>query len=370
MIGISQLVGMIPEGLPVAMTIALAVGVQRMARRRAVVRRLAAVETLGSTTVICTRQDRHADAQRDDRDRALPARTAESSTVTGAGYAPEGAFLAGRRARSIRERRSDAAARCSRPACCATTRSSHGPSDAEPRWRPIGDPTEVALLTLGDQGRRRPRRRCARAAPRRAEIPFDPAAQMMATQHEHARRLAASSSRARPRSCSSCARGGASGTATRSRSTTTARRAMRDAAERMARARAARARGRRRRAMARSTDARASPRFAGRATLLGLVGQIDPPRPEVTRRGRALSRGRDPAGHGDRRPQGDRAAPSPGRSASRATGDGASTARSSSDVRRRAGGAHRRHLRLRARAPGAEAAHRRGVPAAAARSWR
>ena len=54
MVAISQVVGVIPEGLPVAMTIALAVGVQRMARRRVVVRRLAAVETLGSTTVICT----------------------------------------------------------------------------------------------------------------------------------------------------------------------------------------------------------------------------------------------------------------------------------------------------------------------------
>src|SRR6185436_16034854 len=54
MVAISQVVGMIPEGLPVAMTIALAVGVQRMARRNAVVRRLGAVETLGSTTVICS----------------------------------------------------------------------------------------------------------------------------------------------------------------------------------------------------------------------------------------------------------------------------------------------------------------------------
>jgi len=54
MLAISQVVGMIPEGLPVAMTIALAVGVQRMARRQAVVRRLAAVETLGSTSVICS----------------------------------------------------------------------------------------------------------------------------------------------------------------------------------------------------------------------------------------------------------------------------------------------------------------------------
>jgi Ca2+-transporting ATPase len=54
MVAISQLVSTVPEGLPVAMTIALAVGMQRMAARRAIVRRLAAVESLGSTTVICT----------------------------------------------------------------------------------------------------------------------------------------------------------------------------------------------------------------------------------------------------------------------------------------------------------------------------
>ena len=54
MVAISQMVSVVPEGLPVAMTIALAVGMQRMARRGAIVRRLAAVETLGSTSVICT----------------------------------------------------------------------------------------------------------------------------------------------------------------------------------------------------------------------------------------------------------------------------------------------------------------------------
>ncbi len=53
-VSISQVVGMIPEGLPVAVTIGLSVGVQRMAKRRALVRKLAAVETLGSTTIICT----------------------------------------------------------------------------------------------------------------------------------------------------------------------------------------------------------------------------------------------------------------------------------------------------------------------------
>ena len=54
MVAISQMVSMVPEGLPVAMTIALAVGMQRMARRGAIVRRLAAVETLGSTSIICS----------------------------------------------------------------------------------------------------------------------------------------------------------------------------------------------------------------------------------------------------------------------------------------------------------------------------
>ena len=54
MVAISQMVSMVPEGLPVAMTIALAMGMQRMAARGAIIRRLSAVETLGSTTVICS----------------------------------------------------------------------------------------------------------------------------------------------------------------------------------------------------------------------------------------------------------------------------------------------------------------------------
>jgi magnesium-transporting ATPase (P-type) len=54
MVAISQMVSMVPEGLPVAVTIALSVGMQRMAKEGAIVRRLAAVETLGSTSVICS----------------------------------------------------------------------------------------------------------------------------------------------------------------------------------------------------------------------------------------------------------------------------------------------------------------------------
>jgi Ca2+-transporting ATPase len=54
MVALSQMVSTVPEGLPVAMTIALAVGMRRMAERGAIIRRLSAVETLGSTTVICS----------------------------------------------------------------------------------------------------------------------------------------------------------------------------------------------------------------------------------------------------------------------------------------------------------------------------
>jgi magnesium-transporting ATPase (P-type) len=180
MLGISQLVGTIPEGLPVAMTIALAVGVQRMARRRAVVRRLAAVETLGSTTVICT--DKTGTLTRNEMTAtALHLPGGPNVTVSGVGYAPEGRLLVdGAEVDPARDPRLRALLEAG--ALCNDAQL-HGPQESEPQWRPVGDPTEVALLTLAIKGgivigELRGR------SPRRAEIPFDPAAKMMATQHE------------------------------------------------------------------------------------------------------------------------------------------------------------------------------------------
>ena len=92
MLAISQVVGMVPEGLPVAMTIALAVGVQRMARRNAVVRRLAAVETLGSTTVICS--DKTGTLTKNEMTAtAVCLPSGRILSVTGAGYEPVGQFF-------------------------------------------------------------------------------------------------------------------------------------------------------------------------------------------------------------------------------------------------------------------------------------
>jgi hypothetical protein len=90
MVAISQMVSMVPEGLPVAMTIALAVGMQRMADRGAIIRRLSAVETLGSTTVICS--DKTGTLTRNEMTAvALWLPGGRQIGVGGIGYVPQGA---------------------------------------------------------------------------------------------------------------------------------------------------------------------------------------------------------------------------------------------------------------------------------------
>ncbi len=177
MVAISQIVGMVPEGLPVAMTIALAMGVQRMAARGAVVRRLSAVETLGSTTVICT--DKTGTLTKNEMtvtEVMLP--DARTLLVAGVGYAPDGDLQHDGTPMQIGN---DAALRALLEALvlCNDARL-HVEGDGV---TPLGDPTEVALLTLArkagldDDAVRA-------AAPRVAELPFDATSKMMASAHQ------------------------------------------------------------------------------------------------------------------------------------------------------------------------------------------
>ncbi len=275
LVGVSQVVGVIPEGLPVAMTVALAVGVQRMAGRRAVIRRLAAVETLGSTTVICT--DKTGTLTRNEMTvTAVALPDGRVLSITGAGYAPEGVFLdAGRQIELLAE--VDLRGLLEAVVLCNDGQLL-GPEESEPQWRPLGDPTEVALLTLAAKGGVLPDdlRACH---PRRAELPFDPGARMMATQHElggNAYVVVKGAPEAVLDMCRWARRSGRD-------------EELDETAQGEVLATASLMASRALRVLAVAVvdgavvDSRAGfTALRGRATLLGLVGQMDPPRPEVT----------------------------------------------------------------------------------------
>ncbi len=275
MIGISQLVGMIPEGLPVALTIALAVGVQRMARRGAVVRRLAAVETLGSTTVICS--DKTGTLTRNEMTvTTLALAAGRELTVTGVGYDPDGAFL-DEDGRVTDLLPADIRALVEAGVLCNDAQLVGPFDDPAPRWKPIGDPTEVALVTLGIKAGIIPAELRARMT-RRAEIPFDSATKLMATQHdtpEGSCVIVKGAPEVILELCHAVRRDGRDIDLDDA-----ARAALRDAADRMA-ARALRVLAIGVVAGGEVDGGAGFDAFRGRLTLLGMFGQIDPPRSEV-----------------------------------------------------------------------------------------
>ena len=171
-------VGAIPEGLPAAVTITLAIGVGRMARRRAVIRRLPAVETLGSTTVICS--DKTGTLTRNQMTVRAVQTADRRYDVTGAGYLPDGAITdaTGRPA----DLAADEALRWCLLAGAGCNDAALDVRDGQPVL--TGDPTEAALLVsagkagLGPAG-------IAAAFPRADVIPFSSERQFMATLHEH-----------------------------------------------------------------------------------------------------------------------------------------------------------------------------------------
>lgn len=184
MVAISQLVSMVPEGLPVAMTIMLAVGMQRMAKRGAVVRRLAAVETLGSTSVICS--DKTGTLTKNEMTvTALWLPGGRRIEVTGAGYSPVGTLIEAGQEIAIGGE-ADLNSLLEAVALCNDSQLVP-PDDSDPRWRALGDPTEAALLTLAIKGGVEIAQ-LHQAMPRRDEIPFDSVTKLMATQHGHGAR--------------------------------------------------------------------------------------------------------------------------------------------------------------------------------------
>ncbi|MFJ5859942.1 HAD-IC family P-type ATPase [Pseudarthrobacter sp. NPDC092439] len=172
-------VGAIPEGLPAAVTVTLAIGVRRMARRRAVVRRLPVVETLGSTTVICSdKTGTFTENQMTVRRLWTPAGSYE---VTGSGYGPEGAVCPAAGPDDAAQRGvRDEALRWSLLAGAVCNDSAVVHEDGA--WAAKGDPTEAAMLVAAGKGGVDGPAFLAEA-PRTATLAFTSERQYMATVH-------------------------------------------------------------------------------------------------------------------------------------------------------------------------------------------
>lgn len=142
---IALAVGAIPEGLPAIVTIALAIGVQRMASRRAVVRKLPAVETLGSTTVICS--DKTGTLTRNEMTvQSVWTPHSGSMDITGVGYEPAGQL----RHPSNSESQSPSGSLLDLLAAGAICNDSVL-EQKQGRWTITGDPTEGALVVSAEK---------------------------------------------------------------------------------------------------------------------------------------------------------------------------------------------------------------------------
>jgi Ca2+-transporting ATPase len=176
MISISLAVAAIPEGLPTVVTIVLALGMQRMAKKNAIVKKLHAVETLGSTTIICS--DKTGTLTQNQMTVVKAFVDTKSFEIAGNGYKPEGDFLIeGSKATIDSEK--DLALLLLGAGLCNDAQLKES-SDAQ-TWTIIGDPTEGALIVAAVKGGYTKDK--LKAYPRIAEIPFDSARKMMTTFH-------------------------------------------------------------------------------------------------------------------------------------------------------------------------------------------
>ena len=178
MFGVALAVSAIPEGLPVALTVALAVATTRMARRGVIVRRLAAVEGLGSCTMIGS--DKTGTLTCNEltvQSILLP--DGRMLAVSGEGFAPDGEVLADGRPVALGQLPADLV-RLARVAVLCNEGDLHRRDD---QWTWRGDPTDVALLSLGHKlGLVREAE--LEAFPQVNEIPFEPERQYAATFHQ------------------------------------------------------------------------------------------------------------------------------------------------------------------------------------------
>jgi len=175
--GIALAVAVVPEALPAVVTISLAIGVQRMVKRHALMRKLAAVETLGSTSVICS--DKTGTLTKDEMTARRVLAAGRTFEVTGIGYAPEGGFAV------------DGREVAPTPGLLRLLRAAILASDAhltetQGQWQVKGDPTEGGLIALAAKADLHKKELDA-VMPRVHEVPFTSERKRMTTLHRDLR---------------------------------------------------------------------------------------------------------------------------------------------------------------------------------------
>ena len=174
-----MIVAFVPEGLLPTVTLSLAMGVQRMAKRNALIKRLSAVETLGCTNVICT--DKTGTLTQNEMTVSDLWTAERSYKVSGVGYAPEGEILCDRQ-RVDKDTDRDLYHLLSVAGLCNNSRLVP-PDESTSRWTVLGDPTEAALLVAAQKGGLDLDAE-TRCAPRRRELPFESGRKRMSTIHQ------------------------------------------------------------------------------------------------------------------------------------------------------------------------------------------
>ena len=263
--GYGQLPKILRLGLPAAVTVTFAFGMQTILKRKGLVRQMIAAETLGSTSIICT--DKTGTLTKNEMTvvRALlPTRTLD---VSGTGYAPEGGFA--HESAAVDPATAADLAEFARCALLCNDASLRRVDDA---WQMSGDPTEGALLALALKAGLDAQSERA-AAPRIDEIPFESEHRFMATlHHDHAGHARVYLKGAPERVLELCATTADGNALDRARWDAAIEEAARAGQRVLALATCE---------MPKATVALSMADIAPRFALLGLAGMIDPPRPEA-----------------------------------------------------------------------------------------
>jgi len=262
--GIALAVAAVPEALPAVVTISLAIGVQRMVKRNALVRRLPAVEALGSTSVICS--DKTGTLTKDEmtvRRLHTPERTI---TISGSGYEPEGEFLSSGTVVEPSREETDLLLAAALVCDAHVVRD-----DMHGSWQIKGDPTEGAIIVAAAKAGMQ-KDELDLQFPRVGEIPFTSETKRMTTLHSVGDAQVAYAKGAPETILDSCSR------QLTSRGEVALGDADREAILETVRQMA----GEALRVLGVANKADATLGDAERdMTFLGLVGMIDPPRPEA-----------------------------------------------------------------------------------------